>query len=112
MMLPFGTELAAGTLRVLARRQGTVVDAEPGRGARQDPARAAPHGIRRPDERARPAAGLLRHVDATAAVDHACSHDAWRWGMPDAEVARAAARTCARPLGGSPTTAPPTTTAC
>ena len=45
MMLPFGTELAAGTLRTLARRQGRRVDETSGRGARQDPPRAAPHGI-------------------------------------------------------------------
>ena len=41
MLLPLGTELAAGTLRVLARRQGTRVDPRVGRGARQDHARAA-----------------------------------------------------------------------
>ena len=42
MLLPLGTDLAAGTLRVLARRQGTHVDRRTGEAARQDPARAAP----------------------------------------------------------------------
>ena len=60
LMLPFGWQLAAGTLRVLAALQGTKYDAETDGGARQDPARAAPRlrSAHRagPARRARPAA--------------------------------------------------------
>ena len=69
MMLPFGTELAAGTLRALARRQGRTVD-DSRAGARQDPPRAAPHGLPRPGERSRAAAGLLRHRRRDRPVGH------------------------------------------
>ena len=41
-MLPFGTEVAAGTLRVLARRQGTVLD-----GGRAEAPGKIPHEMRR-----------------------------------------------------------------
>ncbi|GIH17935.1 amylo-alpha-1,6-glucosidase [Rugosimonospora africana] len=85
MLLPTGTTLAAGTLRTLARRQGLRVDAssgeEPGKimhelrygglfGVRADDAPAAYYGT----------------VDATA-LWISLLHDAWRWGMPEAEVA-------------------------
>jgi glycogen debranching enzyme len=84
MLLPLGTGLAAGTLRVLARRQGT----------RHDPAAAeAPgkilHEVRR---REFALAGGLRlpavyygSVDATP-LWISLLHDAWRWGLPAGEV--------------------------
>jgi glycogen debranching enzyme len=85
MMLPFGTELAAGTLRALARRQGT----------RHDPASAQqpgkiPHEVRR--ETYEGPAGALSlpplyygTVDATA-LWVTLLVEAWRWGLPQGEV--------------------------
>jgi glycogen debranching enzyme len=85
MMLPLGTGLAAGTLRVLARRQGTRVD----------PATAeAPgkimHELRR-EEFALPGRGLRLPAAYYGTVDAtmlwiSLLHDAWRWGLPSAEV--------------------------
>jgi glycogen debranching enzyme len=85
MMLPFGTELAAGTLRVLARRQGT----------RHDPASAEapgkiPHELRRTAYHD-PETGLALPpvyygtVDATA-LWVTLLVEAWRWGLPEDEV--------------------------
>ena len=84
MALPFGTELAAGTLRALARRQGRVLDPS----CAEAPGKI-PHEVRRavPDD----AAGLALPptyygtVDATA-LWICLLHDAWRWGMPVDEV--------------------------
>ncbi|MFJ2953403.1 glycogen debranching N-terminal domain-containing protein [Streptomyces sp. NPDC087270] len=85
MLLPLGTELAAGTLRTLARRQGTRVDPhteeQPGKilhEVRREPLRLA-------DSRALPAV-YYGTVDATP-LWITLLHDAWRWGMPAAEVA-------------------------
>ena len=85
MMLPFGTELAAGTLRVLARRQGTVVD-----GDRAEAPGKIPHEMRRTTY-VDPTSGLALPpvyygtIDATP-LWITLLHDAWRWGMPAAEV--------------------------
>ena len=85
MALPLGTELAAGTLRSLARRQGTTVDVagaeEPGK---------IPHEIRRVDYVSQSRGLALPPVyygtvDATA-LWVCLLHDAWRWGMPREEV--------------------------
>jgi glycogen debranching enzyme len=89
MLLPLGTQLAAGTLRTLARRQGTKADPE----TAEQPGKIL-HEIRRPptdqafDGRER--AGLLPStyygtVDATP-LWIMLLHDAWRWGMPAEEV--------------------------
>jgi glycogen debranching enzyme len=84
MMLPLGTELAAGTLRVLARRQGTRVDPD----SAQAPGKIM-HELRRADTC--PGAGLrlppvyYGTIDATL-LWISLLHDAWRWGMPAAEV--------------------------
>lgn len=87
MLLPLGTDLAAGTLRVLARRQGRRID---------DRSAEAPGKILH--ERRRGAfkiegdggvdlpATYYGTVDATA-LWISLLHDAWRWGMPAAEVA-------------------------
>ena len=90
MLLPLGTELAAGTLRSLARRQGR----------RHDPASAAepgkiPHEARRAliDHGTRTRSGrrliipplYYGSVDATP-LWISLLHDAWRWGMPEHEV--------------------------
>lgn len=80
MALPLGHELAAGTLRALARHQGTahdpVTEEEPGK---------IPHELRPAH-----APGVLPPVyygtvDATALFAVTLA-EAWRWGMPEAEV--------------------------
>jgi glycogen debranching enzyme len=84
MMLPLSTELAGGTLRVLARRQGRVSDPrgeeEPGKIIHE----FRPGGLR--------AGGLdlppsyYGTIDATP-LWCCLLHDAWRAGLPEAEVA-------------------------
>ncbi len=90
MLLPLGTELAGGTLRTLARRQGSRVDVE----SAEEPGKIL-HEIRR----AETAHGAASHadrpmllpptyygtVDATA-LWILLLHDSWRWGLPAAEV--------------------------
>ncbi len=85
LSLPLGTDLALGTLRTLARRQGTRHDAE----TAEDPGKI-PHEVRRStftDE----AAGLsldpvyFGTVDATP-LWICLLHDAWRWGLPDSAM--------------------------
>ena len=91
MLLPLGTELAAGTLRTLARRQGRRVDTEsaeePGKIAHELRRGATDHG---PGSRTGHELRLPRTyygtVDATA-LWILLLHDAWRWGMPADEVA-------------------------
>src|SRR5579875_361372 len=89
MLLPLGTELALGTLRALAHRQGRGTDARTG----EEPGKIL-HDVRREAHTA-PSAGGLQHlppvyygtVDATALW--ACLlHEAWKWGAPEAEVGK------------------------
>ncbi|MBO3752805.1 amylo-alpha-1,6-glucosidase [Streptosporangiaceae bacterium NEAU-GS5] len=87
MLLPLGVDLAAGTLRVLARRQG--VRSDPGAG--EAPGKimhelrreafdvAGLDGVRLPD-------AYYGTIDATL-LWISLLHDAWRWGLPDREVA-------------------------
>ncbi len=85
MMLPFGTEVAAGTLRALARRQGT----------RHDPASVEqpgkiPHEVRRTAYEGSTGGLSLPPlyygtVDATA-LWITLLVEAWRWGLPETEV--------------------------
>jgi glycogen debranching enzyme len=84
-MLPLGTRLAADTLRVLARLQGTEsVDAtaeQPGK---------IPHELRRgvleiPGENISLPPLYYGTVDATA-LWICLLYDAWNWGMPDRQV--------------------------
>jgi glycogen debranching enzyme len=84
LLLPLGTDLAAGTLRALAAYQGRAVD----------PATAeAPgkilHELRRGATEHRFGMSLpplyYGTVDATP-LWVCLLHDAWRWGMPDDEV--------------------------
>ncbi|XTZ15158.1 amylo-alpha-1,6-glucosidase [Micromonospora echinospora] len=85
MMLPLGTGLAASTLRVLARRQGTRVDPATG----EAPGKIL-HELRR-HEFALSDAGLrlppvyYGTVDATMLWVNLL-HDAWRWGLPAEQV--------------------------
>lgn len=86
LLLPLGTELAAGTLRVLASRQGTVVDPDTG----EEPGKIL-HEVRRDTFGLRAAGHSLPPVyfgtvDATP-LWLCVLHDAWRWGMPDEDVA-------------------------
>lgn len=79
MALPLGTDLAGGTLRTLARRQGERVDWATG----EEPGKIL-HEVRRST------AGLdagvhYGTVDATP-LWVSLLHDAWRWGLPAAEV--------------------------
>jgi glycogen debranching enzyme len=82
-LLPLGTELAASTLRTLARRQGTVTNAD----RSEEPGKIL-HEVRR----AELASDLelppvyFGTVDATPLwISLLC--DAWRWGLPATEVA-------------------------
>jgi glycogen debranching enzyme len=84
MLLPLGTELAAGTLRTLARRQGTRVDPateeQPGKilhEVRRGPLDLG-DGLRLPPL-------YYGTVDATA-LWVVLLHDAWRWGLPADQV--------------------------
>lgn len=86
MMLPLGTDLAASTLRVLARRQGRRTDPVSG----EAPGKIM-HELRRddfvlaPDGPPVPAA-YYGTVDATP-LWVSLLHDAWRWGLAEGEVA-------------------------
>ena len=85
MMLPLGTDLAAGTLRSLARRQGTGWDPE----TAEAPGKI-PHELRRTTYEDATVDFTLPTVywgtvDATA-LWICLLHDAWRWGMPADEV--------------------------
>jgi glycogen debranching enzyme len=90
MLLPLGTRLAAGTLRTLARRQGTKTDPE----TAEQPGKIL-HEIRRTPSGHDAFGGTERPlllpstyygtVDATP-LWIMLLHDAWRWGMPAAEV--------------------------
>ena len=85
MLLPLGTELAAGTLRVLAARQGAVVDHD----TAEEPGKIL-HEVRNKSVdlgdggRALPPV-YYGTVDATP-LWVCLLHDAWRWGMPAHEV--------------------------
>jgi len=81
-LLPLGTELAASTLRTLARRQGTITDSE----RSEEPGKIL-HEVRRAD-----LAGDLElppvyfgSVDATP-LWICLLADAWRWGLPAVQV--------------------------
>ncbi|GAA4559324.1 amylo-alpha-1,6-glucosidase [Planotetraspora kaengkrachanensis] len=86
MMLPLGTRLAGGTLRVLARRQGVRLD--PGSG--EAPGKIM-HELRRHEfavegNNLRLPAAYYGTIDATP-LWISLLHDAWRWGLPEHEVA-------------------------
>ncbi|MDF3300230.1 amylo-alpha-1,6-glucosidase [Streptomyces tropicalis] len=84
MLLPLGTDLAAGTLRTLARRQGTTTDPD----TDEQPGRIL-HEVRRGTQNFTDAFALppvyYGTVDATP-LWVTLLHDAWRWGLDPAEV--------------------------
>ncbi|MFJ8060946.1 glycogen debranching N-terminal domain-containing protein [Streptomyces sp. NPDC096142] len=84
MLLPLGTDLAAGTLRTLARRQGTVTDPA----TEEQPGKIL-HEVRRATLQSGGGLSLppvyYGTVDATP-LWITLLHDAWRWGMAPAEV--------------------------
>jgi len=85
MVLPFGTNLAAGTLRALARHQGSVYDSDQA----QAPGKI-PHELRR-SQFVDPSAGLslppvyYGTIDATP-LWITLLRDAWKWGLADRQV--------------------------
>lgn len=85
MLLPLGTELAAGTLRTLAARQGVRTDPvtaeQPGKILHEVRSKALPLGE---GDRELPPL-YYGTIDATA-LWVCLLHDAWRWGMPAHEV--------------------------
>ncbi len=92
MLLPLGTDVAAGTLRSLARRQGKRHDPEaaeaPGKILHEVRRAAVDHGAWARSGRHLALPPLYYgSVDATP-LWISLLHDAWRWGMPDAEVAQ------------------------
>ncbi|BCB87710.1 amylo-alpha-1,6-glucosidase [Phytohabitans suffuscus] len=86
MLLPLGTELAAGTLRVLARRQGTRDDDRSGEAPGKIMHELRRHDTRHQGDRIELPAAYFGTVDATP-LWVSLLHDAWRWGMPPEEVA-------------------------
>jgi glycogen debranching enzyme len=81
MLLPLGTDLAAGTLRALARRQGVRSDDVTG----EQPGKIM-HELRRADLDATLPPVYYGTVDATS-LWISLLHDAWRWGLPPEQVA-------------------------
>lgn len=84
LALPFGTDLARGTLRALARRQGTVDDVV----TAQAPGKI-PHEVRR--SAFGPEGGMVLPTVYYGTVDATplwvcVLHDAWRWGMAAEDV--------------------------
>ena len=74
LLLPFGWQLAAGTLRTLAACQGSKLDPE----TAEAPGKI-PHELRR--------GGSLYYGTIDATPLWICLlHDAWRWGMPGSQV--------------------------
>ncbi|MGY0006939.1 amylo-alpha-1,6-glucosidase, partial [Micromonospora sp. I033] len=85
MMLPLGTELAAGTLRVLARRQGTRVDPATGEAPGKILHELRRHEFALADEGLRLPPAYYGTVDATM-LWVGLLHDAWRWGLAEDQV--------------------------
>jgi len=84
MLLPLGTDLAAGTLRTLARRQGRINDPA----TEEQPGKIL-HEVRRTSlhigDRLSLPPVYYGTVDATP-LWITVLHDAWRWGLVPAEV--------------------------
>ncbi|MGC4746317.1 glycogen debranching N-terminal domain-containing protein [Micromonospora sp. DT201] len=85
MMLPLGTDLAAGTLRVLARRQGTRIDPTTGEAPGKILHELRRHELALPDHGLRLPPTYYGTVDATMLWVNLL-HDAWRWGLPAEQI--------------------------
>ncbi|MCG2800271.1 MAG: amylo-alpha-1,6-glucosidase [Cellulomonas sp.] len=85
MMLPLGTELAAGTLRTLAARQGNRLDAASAEAPGKILHEVRRDGLVMPDDGMHLPPLYYGTVDATA-LWVTLLHDAWRWGMPSEQV--------------------------
>ena len=93
MLLPLGTDIALGTLRTLAQRQGSRVDRvsneEPGKilhELRQETVRHEAFNTG-PDGEATLALPPVYYGTVDATPLWVCLlHDAWRWGLADSEV--------------------------
>jgi glycogen debranching enzyme len=82
LMLPFGWQLAAGTLRALADLQGRHLDSSTG----EAPGKI-PHELRTAGRQAAGGLPSLYYGTIDATPLWVCLlHDAWRWGMPADEV--------------------------
>ncbi|MFJ9770568.1 glycogen debranching N-terminal domain-containing protein [Kitasatospora sp. NPDC101157] len=84
MLLPLGTDLAAGTLRTLARRQGRAVDPA----TEEQPGRIL-HEVRRAEQHLGTGSRLPPSYYGTADATPlwlVLLHDAWRWGLPAEQV--------------------------
>ncbi|WBB70358.1 glycogen debranching N-terminal domain-containing protein [Micromonospora sp. WMMD812] len=85
MLLPLGTELAAGTLRVLARRQGARVDPATGEAPGKILHELRRHQFALPGNGLRLPPAYYGTVDATMLWVNLL-HDAWRWGLPAEQI--------------------------
>lgn len=85
MLLPLGHEIAASTLRVLAAYQGTETVAETAEQPGKIMHELRPGALEIPGEGVVLPPLYYGTVDATA-LWICLLHDAWRWGMPPAEV--------------------------
>ncbi|MFK3980306.1 glycogen debranching N-terminal domain-containing protein [Micromonospora sp. NPDC050397] len=86
MMLPLGTDLAASTLRVLARRQGVRVDPDSGEAPGKIMHELRRHDVTLVGDGLRLPAAYYGTVDATM-LWVSLLHDAWRWGLAEEQVA-------------------------
>nr|WP_253202134.1 glycogen debranching N-terminal domain-containing protein [Subtercola sp. PAMC28395] len=84
-MLPFGTELAASTLRVLAALQGTAEVADTAEQPGKIMHELRPGVLNIPGEDVSLPPLYFGTVDATP-LWIVLLHDAWKWGLADAEV--------------------------
>ena len=93
MLLPLGTDIALGTLRTLARRQGQVFDVDTG----EQPGKIL-HEVRRPlsEDQWKGGDRLNRRLPSLPPVYYGTVdatplwvcllYDAWKWGMPPGDV--------------------------
>jgi glycogen debranching enzyme len=85
LMLPLGTELAGSTLRALAGRQGTEADPATAQAPGKIMHELRRNGFVEPNSGVALPAVYYGTIDATP-LWVILLHDAWRWGLPAAEV--------------------------
>ncbi|MEH1013803.1 glycogen debranching N-terminal domain-containing protein [Micromonospora sp. CPCC 206060] len=86
MLLPTGTALAGSTLRVLANRQGERTDPHTGEAPGKILHELRRHDFTLPADRLSLPPAYYGTVDATL-LWIVLLHEAWRWGLPEPEVA-------------------------